>query len=153
MLALSPFAFAPGLGIRAQPAVAVLGSPPIGSALGADQEAMRGALVEVFLALQSAESRGANVSSQLQSLNQALALIQEGDPSSLEQAGSIISAVNATIPQLAAEGEQRQLLSSAGLYSFLISLGVVGVLSYLYLPRLIWRSWAKAKRDWEVAAS
>lgn len=142
LLALSPFA----LGI---PAPAVMGS----TSQGADPDAVRESLVEVFLALQSAESRGADVSAQLQSLDQALALIQEGDPASLEQAGSIISAVNATIPQLVAEGGQRQLVSSAGLYAFLASLGAVGVLSYLYLPRLIWRSWVKAKRDWEVAAS
>ncbi|RWX73437.1 MAG: hypothetical protein Metus_1411 [Candidatus Methanosuratincola subterraneus] len=120
---------------------------------GEEQEALRADLVEVFLALQSAESRGADISAPLQSLNHALALIQDGKPESLDQARLIISEVNATVPRLLAEGDQSRLISSVGLYSFLASLAAVGALSYLYLPRLIWRSWVKAKRRWEVAAS
>ncbi len=142
LLALSPFLMG-----ALSPAVSC--SP----SLSEDQESLKARIVEVFLALQSAESNGANISAPLRMLNQALALIQDGDPASLEQAGSIISEVNASIPQLAAEGEQMRLASSAWLYSSLVMLAVVGVLSYLYLPRLIWRSWVKAKRKWEVAAS
>lgn len=115
-----------------------------------DQQVARDALMQAFLALQQAESRGANVTSAARALNQALLLLQEG---SVDEARSIISDVNATIPQLVAEGDQSRVAGQVALYSFLASLAAVGVLSYLYLPRLIWRSWARAKGDWEVSAS
>lgn len=119
------------------------------AAADAGQQAAREELMQTFLALQSAESRGANVTSAAIALNQALELLERG---SVDEARSIISEVNATIPRLAAEGEQSRLAGQVALYSFLASLAVIGALSYFYLPRLIWRSWVRAKGGWEVSA-
>ena len=125
-------------------------SGPCLAASDQDQQAAMGELMQVFLALRQAESMGANVTSAARALNQALSLLEGG---SVDEARAVLSGVNATIPQLVADGGQRRLVGQLALYSFLASLAVAGALSYLYLPRLIWKSWARARRDWEVSSS
>lgn len=110
------------------------------------------ALEEVFFALQSAESMGANVTSAAHDLNHALALIESGSEQDLMEAASIIQQVNSSIPGLMAEGEMARRMSTAGLATTLAVLAVAAALVYFFMPRLVWRIWARSRRDWKVSA-
>lgn len=118
-----------------------------------DVYAMQQELERTFLAVQSAESRGANVSGLVPELNRAVSLISAGDPGSLAEARSVLEEVNSSLPALVAEGESKLLTSRILLFSTIGTFAAFGVLSYLYLPRLLWRTWLRLKGDWEVSAS
>lgn len=119
---------------------------------GASYEALVKELEEVFFALQSAESMGANVTSAAHDLNHALALMESGSEQDLMEAASIIQQVNSSIPGLTAEGETARRMSTAGLATTLAVLAVAAALVYLFMPRLVWRIWARGRRDWKVSA-
>lgn len=113
---------------------------------------LRAMVGETFLLLESAEAKGANVTAAAMSLNHALELISSGGALDLAQAESIINQVNSSIPGLASEGEAATYWGMIRLAATIVVLGIAGVLAYLLTPKLVWRIWARSKRDWRVAA-
>lgn len=116
------------------------------------QEDLRALVGEAFLLLEDAEARGANVTAAALSLNHALELISSGSVQDLAQAGLVINQVNSSIPGLVSEGEAARYWGTAGLAATLVVLGIAGVLTYFFMPKLVWRIWARSKKDWKVAA-
>lgn len=116
------------------------------------QDGLRTEAIGVFTLLEAAEARGANVTAAAFSLNQAMVLIASGGQSELGQAASIIQQVNSSIPSLVAEGESARYWGTAGLAATLTVLGIAGVLVFLFMPRLVWRLWARSKKGWKVSA-
>ncbi len=107
---------------------------------------------EVFLLLEAAEAKGANVTDAALSLNHALELISAGGETELDQAASIVLQVNSSIPALVAEGEAARYWGTTGLVATIVTLGIAGVLVYFFMPKLVWRIWARSKKDWKVSA-
>ncbi len=118
----------------------------------ASPESLRAQINSVFLLLEAAEAKGANVTGAALSLNHALELVSAGGPGELEQAASVIQQVNSSIPGLVAEGESARYWGTAGLAATLAALGIAGVLVFLFMPKLVWRLWARSKRGWRVSA-
>ncbi|MGD0329238.1 MAG: hypothetical protein ABSB40_02185 [Nitrososphaeria archaeon] len=111
-----------------------------------------------FFRLQDAERMGANVTLPAQELDMALQLIDQAegnssDSSLLSQASSIIENVNSSIPSLIKEGESRTLSTNVSLVSTIAFIAVTCAFVYLYLPRILWSSWAKYRANWRVRPS
>ena len=114
-------------------------------------------LKTTYMKLQDAEKKGANVTLAAQKLDRALQILDQvkGNQSSsdnvlLSQAASIIDDTDKSIPYLIAEGENRALWINIGTVLTMIFVIIVCLLVYLYLPRLIWSTWAKYRANWKV---
>jgi hypothetical protein len=111
-----------------------------------------------YFRLQDAERMGANVTLPAQKLDTALQLIDQvegnsSDSSLLSQASSIIDNVNSSIPSLIKDGESRTLLTNVWLVSTIAFIAVACAFVYLYLPRMLWSTWAKYRANWRVRPS
>ena len=138
-------------------ALLLLASAAVVQAQPLDPESVRLSLSQVFAEVVRAEMEGANVTELAAKLNQALQLVREaeavGGPESAEllrEAEDLIQEVNASIPGLLEEAEaearRRLILTGVGVAALVVG----GVLAYVYLPRLVWLAWLRARRGWKV---
>lgn len=115
---------------------------------------LRRELLKVYDGLLKAEREGADVAEAALKLDRALKLINEGgrtgNSTALREAERIISEVRAELPSLMEEGRAKRRLFLVQLALGIGLSGLGGVLAYLYAPRLVWRLWLKARRDWKV---
>jgi hypothetical protein len=137
--------------------VALLASePPIVSKAQSQATALS-AIEGAFSSVQSAERAGANVTGFDATLNQALAMVTEGnaiqssDPSKAAQlfseaegmATEVASSAHAEISPANAVTTYNEIW----LATELAAIGLACVLVYLYLPRAFWAVWGRAKKD------
>ena len=125
-----------------------------------DATKLKDYLKATYSKLQVAESKGANVTLAAQKLDEALQLIdqvkgdQNGSDSVLmSQATSIIDDVDSSIPSLTKDGESRILWTDVSLVSTIIFVAIVCLFVYLYLPRIMWKTWGKYRASWRVRPS
>jgi len=108
--------------------------------------------------VQNAQASGGNVSSLVAQLNQAAQLVLDSRQTrnstragvDLARAASIADNVSALAPGVRAEGivNTRNDLIATGVE--LVMLGASCVLVYIYLPRIFWRMWTRAHRNWRI---
>lgn len=138
--------------VSGTPLVVFAASTSDGSALSSIQNA--------FSQVSLAESKGANITLQVQELNQALQLVSQGEAIQqsnvalasqyYSQAESIAAQVEQQIPQSITQGQAAATLSLEELSAFLGVLALAGVLVYLFTGRVLWRLWLRQHRDWTV---
>ncbi len=113
---------------------------------------------EAYLNLAKAEEKGANVSEAALKLNKALQLLRlakhEENPEKreemLKEAEKLILEVEKLTPKLAREGEVKETIRKITSAFTAVAASAALVLAYLYLPRLLWRLWVKARSNWRV---
>jgi len=103
---------------------------------------------ELYLQLEKISESGVNVSPQIQELNEALQLLQNG--SNPKEAEMLIQQVNSSIPQLESEASTLSLEHQIVKYSTITALIVLGFLTYYFGPRLLWKAWIKMRSRWVV---
>jgi hypothetical protein len=103
---------------------------------------------ELYLQLAKISESGVNVNPQIQELNEALQLLQNG--SNPSEAEALIQRVNSSIPQLESEASTLYLEHQIVEYSTISALIVLGFLTYYFGPRLLWKAWIKMRSRWVV---
>ncbi len=138
----------------------VSGTPLVVFAASTSDGAALSSIQNAFAQVSLAESKGANITLQVQELNQALQLVSQGEAIQqsnvtlasqyYSQAESIAAQVQQQIPQSIAQGQAAATLSLQELSAFLGVLALAGVLVYLFTGRVLWRLWLRQHRDWTV---
>ena len=103
---------------------------------------------ELYLQLEKISESGVNVNPQVQELNEALQLLQNG--SNPNEAEKLIQQVNSSIPQLESEASTLSLEHQIVKYSTIAALIVLGFLTYYFGPRFLWKAWIKMRSRWVV---
>jgi predicted PurR-regulated permease PerM len=103
---------------------------------------------ELYLQLEKISESGVNVNPQIQELNEALQLLQNG--SNPKEAEQLIQQVNSSIPQLESEASTLYLEHQIVKYSTITALIVLGFLTYYFGPRFLWKAWIKTRSRWVV---
>jgi hypothetical protein len=103
---------------------------------------------ELYLQLAKISESGVNVNPQIQELNEALQLLQNG--SNTMEAEALIQQVNSSIPQLESEASTLYLEHQIAKYSTISALIVLGFLTYYFGPRFLWKAWIKMRSRWVV---
>jgi predicted PurR-regulated permease PerM len=103
---------------------------------------------ELYLQLEKISESGVNVNPQIQELNEALQLLQNG--SNPMEAETLIQQVNSSIPQLESEASTLYLEHQIVKYSTISTLIVLGFLTYYFGPRFLWKAWIKMRSRWVV---
>jgi hypothetical protein len=103
---------------------------------------------ELYLQLAKISEYGVNVNPQVQELNEALQLLQNG--SNPSEAEMLIQQVNSSIPQLESEASALYLEHQIVKYSTISALIVLGFLTYYFGPRFLWKAWIKMRSRWVV---
>jgi predicted PurR-regulated permease PerM len=103
---------------------------------------------ELYLQLAKISEYGVNVNPQIQELNEALQLLQNG--SNPKEAEMLIQQVNSSIPQLESEASTLYLEHQIVKYSTISALIVLGFLTYYFGPRFLWKAWIKMRSRWVV---
>jgi predicted PurR-regulated permease PerM len=103
---------------------------------------------ELYLQLEKISESGVNVNPQIQELNEALQLLQNG--SNPMEAEMLIQQVNSSIPQLKSEASTLYLEHQIVKYSTISALIVLGFLTYYFGPRFLWKAWIKMRSRWVV---
>jgi hypothetical protein len=103
---------------------------------------------ELYLQLAKISESGVNVNPQIQELNEALQLLQNG--SNPKKAEKLIQQVNSSIPQLESEASTLYLEHQIVEYSTISALIVLGFLTYYFGPRFLWKAWIKMRSRWVV---
>jgi hypothetical protein len=103
---------------------------------------------ELYLQLAKISEYGVNVNPQIQELNEALQLLQNG--SNTMEAETLIQRVNSSIPQLESEASTLYLEHQIVKYSTISALIVLGFLTYYFGPRFLWKAWIKMRSRWVV---
>ena len=102
----------------------------------------------LYLKLEKISEAGVNVNPQIQKLNEALQLLENGsNPNEVEK---LIQQVNSSIPQLESEASTLYLEQQVVKYSTVTALIVLGFLAYYFGPRLLWKAWIRMRRRWVV---
>jgi len=103
---------------------------------------------ELYLQLEKISELGVSVNPQIQELNEALQLLQNG--SNPSEAEALIQQVNSSIPQLESEASTLYLEHQIVKYSTISALIVLGFLTYYFGPRFLWKAWIKMRSRWVV---
>ncbi|MCP8317829.1 MAG: hypothetical protein H3Z52_09520 [archaeon] len=117
-------------------------------------------VIEAFASVQEANLAGGDVNHLVDKLNEALNLISQGDsiaPSNpseaqelYQQAEDIANQVVLEAPLVREEGILAQRNSNILLGIELAILALLGFIIYKFGPKLLWKSWLRAHRDWKV---
>ena len=148
-----------GIILAAMLAVVVLGPPAFAHASATSDQLLASAQ-STYLKILEAQQAGGNVTSLTNTMNQALALIGEGqsvegtDPATAaglyQQAGSLIQEVNQQLPQVESAGRAAEQAELLWLGAFLVSITAVGGLVYFFGSRVFWNVWVRLHRGWVV---
>ncbi|MDG6929224.1 MAG: hypothetical protein JRN29_04155 [Nitrososphaerota archaeon] len=124
---------------------------------GASPAPALGSIQGAYVKVLQAEQEGANVSVQVSELNQALALVQQGEASNQTRAAQLYgraqamaSAVEAQLPQAIAQGQAAARTELILLGSYLGGIAVAVGAIYFYGGRVFWTVWIRLHRDWTV---
>lgn len=125
-----------------------------------DPNKLRNDIKIEYLKLLDVEEKGANITSAAIKLNSALQLIVESngkDDSSkdalLSQAASIVAEVNSSIPSLINEGSSRTFWGYISLASTIVFVIVASLITYFYLPKMMWNIWFKLRQGWRIESA
>ena len=108
---------------------------------------VRDKLAEAFEAVLEAEKAGGAVSRQVDELNHAIKLLEEGD---LEEAESLVGNVLAAVPEIKQAGlilTRNQQLMAVGMLTLL---SVLGVVVWRFGRRIFWILWLRSKKGWKI---
>lgn len=113
---------------------------------------------EVYGKLVDAEAKGADVDEEALKLDKALQLIIKAQKSvnsterneMLAEAEMLIDEVEDSIPKLIMKGEAKARFRLIYTAVALSSMVAASILLYVYGPRILWKLWIRARRDWKV---
>jgi hypothetical protein len=115
-------------------------------------------LISAFQAISSAESKGGNVTSLANMLNQAAYLndnatvIAQSNQTKAQllysQANALISQVESQAPALGQAGATQRTNGEIEYIAEMSTLVALAILAYLFVPRLFWKQWLKNRRKW-----
>ena len=139
----------------------LLGAAPLSNAQGQSQaEAQIG---QAYAAVLGAEQSGGNVTALVAKLNTAISYAQQAgqieasNPAQAQslyaQASSLASQVIQAAPGVASAGKAAVFAAQVDLVIETAVVAELAVVAYLYVPRLFWRLWIRAHRDWRVRRS
>ncbi len=124
------------------------------------QAQAQAAIDNAFRNLSMAEQQGGNVTGLVSQLNNAIALMEQGEaiqavnPSRAsilyQQAINLTEQINAQIPQSIASGRAASNAQLESLIAYLTVLGVAGLLVYFYADRIFWELWIRSHKSWIV---
>lgn len=111
-------------------------------------------LKEAFEAVSKAEEMGGDVKELVESLNEALSLLEEaeqnGDDELKNDALSIIEKVVSEASKASEEGLKTKQTQIAMMGITMGVLAVLCIVTWRYLAKLFWNLWVKNKRKWKV---
>lgn len=117
-------------------------------------------IIEAFSSVQEADNAGGDVSHLVNMLNEALDLISQADSIAssnptqaqelYQQAEDIANQVLLEAPLVREEGILAQRNRNIMLEIELAILATLGFILYKFGPKLLWRLWLRAHKDWEV---
>ncbi len=107
----------------------------------------RSDLASAYVAVESAEAAGGNVTALVWRLNIAAALIDTGK---VDEASQIIGEVMASAPQVQMVGAERITNRYIVTGVALVLLVAAGVLVWLRGSRWYWGAWLRAHRGWRI---
>ncbi|MCP8309503.1 MAG: hypothetical protein H3Z54_12570 [archaeon] len=117
-------------------------------------------VMQAFTSMQEAGNAGGDVSNLVDKLNEALDLISQGDsiassnPSGAQelyqQAEDIANQVTLEAPVVREEGILARQSNNKILGVELVILALLGFIVYRFGPKLLWKLWLHAHKDWKV---
>ena len=124
---------------------------PYASAQEATEDEVRTKIINGYVLVEDAYSAGGNVSSLVAKLNQAINLLQDykenNDPTVLQEAGRLADEVIDQVPMVKEAGETRVFWDNIYLTSGALIIGAIGILLYLYLPKVFFGLWLGARGE------
>ena len=113
-----------------------------------------------YARIQTIEGKGGNVTSVVDQLNQALALVAAGETyetgvpdqaqALYQQAESIVQSVNQELPGVESQGIASAQSEVFWLAFTLAALAAIGIGIYFFGGRVFWSLWVRFHRDWTV---
>lgn len=103
-------------------------------------------ITEAYKAVLDADRAGGNVTALVEKLNRAIELRAKDPEAAARLASEIIAESKAVKEQGISSARQGLIVKSVALASLLALAGI----SYLYLPRAVWRFWLRHRRNWRV---
>ena len=141
-------------------ALVVLVGGAVPPALAATSATANAQIGQAYAAVLGAEQSGGNVTALVAKLNSAIALVARADslnatdPTRAQllysNATALASQVSQAAPAVAAAGRSAVFAAQVDLGIETAVLVALAVIAYLYVPRLFWRYWVRAHRDWRV---
>ena len=118
------------------------------------QETVKERVFETYKLVAEAEKEGADVTQISKRLDTALQLIikwqKEGDEKLITQAVNMLDEIKEMLPSLIEEGKARMKMRMFTLVAFPLTSVLIGLITYIYGPKLVWRLWLKYRKDWKV---